>query len=220
MLTDQRHRVSPTGIVTLLPDAELCFFPEFLAASETGALFRELRNGLSWTRHRVHMFGREITAPRLSCWIGDKSCSYRYSGQLHTPQPWPEVLRVLRVRIEEVTAKRFNSVLANLYRDGADSIAWHADNEPELGPAPTIASLSLGGARRFCLRHRHDLTRHAEWWLTDGSLLCMAGRTQACYCHAVPKTRKPVRPRINLTFRWIFPPSQEIPTFHISTDQQ
>ncbi len=220
MLTEQRHRVSPTGIVTLLPDAELCFFPEFLAASETAALFRELRNGLLWTQHQVHLFGREIAAPRLSCWIGDAECSYRYSGQQHTPQPWLPVLRGLRERVEAASKARFNSVLANLYRDGADSIAWHADNEPELGPEPGIASLSLGGTRRFCLRHRHNPSHHAEWWLTDGSLLYMAGGTQAHYQHAVPKTRKPVHSRINLTFRWVFPSGQEISPAHIPTDQQ
>ncbi len=193
------------GIVTVLPDTKLCFSPAFLIVSETRALFDELCAGLPWTQHRVRLFGRELAAPRLSCWIGDESCRYRYSGQLHTPQPWPEVLRTLRGRIEVATKARFNSVLANLYRDGADSIAWHADNEPELGPEPGIASLSLGAARRFCLRHRQDPACQAEWWLTDGSLLYMAGRTQAHYRHTVPKTRKPVGPRINLSFRWIFP---------------
>ncbi len=220
MSNDTCPIAASAGIVTILPGAELRFFPEFLTVGETGVLFDELCNTLTWTQHQVCMFGREMAAPRLSCWIGDPQCSYRYSGQLHTPQPWPEVLRVLRVRIEEVTAKRFNSVLANLYRDGADSIGWHADNESELGLEPSIASLSLGAARRFCLRHRHDPAYYAEWWLTDGSLLYMAGGTQAHYRHTLPKTRKPVGPRINLSFRWIFPSGQEISTFHISTDQQ
>jgi len=99
----------------------------------------------------------------------------------------------------------FNSVLANLYRDGRDSMGWHSDDEPELGAQPAIASLSLGSTRRFVLKHRNDPSRKFALELPHGSLLLMRGATQANYRHALPRTARPVGPRINLTFRRIAP---------------
>jgi len=94
-------------------------------------------------------------------------------------------------------------VLANLYRDGRDCMGWHSDDEPELGARPLIASLSLGATRRFALRHRRDPSRRLVLELPAGSLLLMRGQTQARWRHALPRTARPVGPRINLTFRRI-----------------
>ena len=94
----------------------------------------------------------------------------------------------------------FNSCLANLYRDGSDSMGYHSDNEPELGPEPTIASISLGARRRFVLRHRMTREQWA-WELGEGDLLVMRDESQRDYAHAVPKTSRLVGPRMNLTFR-------------------
>ncbi|MBT5887388.1 MAG: alpha-ketoglutarate-dependent dioxygenase AlkB, partial [Acidiferrobacteraceae bacterium] len=98
----------------------------------------------------------------------------------------------------------FNSVLLNYYRTGSQSMGWHSDDERELGPAPTIASISLGSPRRFLLRHRRrkDLPVH-EIVLGHGSLLLMSGESQIAWRHSVPKTARPVAPRVNLTFRQI-----------------
>jgi alkylated DNA repair dioxygenase AlkB len=112
-------------------------------------------------------------------------------------------LSALRERVETATFARYNSVLVNLYRDGADSNGWHADDEPVLGSRPTIASLSLGAPRRFVLRHRDDGQR-VELVLEPGSLLIMSDRTQECWKHCVPKERTVREPRINLTFRYVF----------------
>jgi alkylated DNA repair dioxygenase AlkB len=118
--------------------------------------------------------------------------------------PWTTPLAALRQRLEVALGVTFNSVLANLYRDGADSMGWHSDDEASLGPQPVIASLSLGATRRFVLRHRRrrDL-QTLTLSLEHGSLLVMAGETQRHWHHAVPKTRQPVGARINLTFRHV-----------------
>ncbi|MBB5014477.1 alpha-ketoglutarate-dependent dioxygenase AlkB family protein [Rehaibacterium terrae] len=186
-----------------LPDAELLFDPVWLCAAEADALFAALREGIAWERHRIRLFGREVDSPRLSCWIGDPGAAYTYSRTRFAPHPWPPALAALRGRVSAAAGECFDSVLANLYRDGADGMGWHSDDEPALGPAPVIASLSLGAARRFVLRHRRDQARQLALELPHGSLLVMRGATQRHYRHALPKTARPVGARINLTFRRI-----------------
>lgn len=185
------------------PDLEL--LPGWLAPAAAEALMRQLLQALPWQVHRVRMFGREFDSPRRSCWIGDESAAYRYSGVLHAPHPWPAALASLRERLAVETGTAFNSVLANLYRDGRDRMGWHSDDEPELGTRPLIASLSLGATRRFLLRRRGDHARRLALDLPSGSLLLMRGQTQAQWQHALPATARPVGPRINLTFRRIVP---------------
>ncbi|HEY4582190.1 MAG TPA: alpha-ketoglutarate-dependent dioxygenase AlkB [Lysobacter sp.] len=185
-----------------LPDADVRFDPAWLAPGEASALFEALLAGLRWENHVVRLFGREHPSPRLSCWIGDSAARYRYSGVMREPRPWTPPLTGLRERLQDSVGVDFNSVLANLYRDGRDAMGWHADDEPELGPAPVIASVSLGATRRFVLRHRDGAPRLALD-LPAGSLLLMQGATQRHYRHALPRTAKPVGPRINLTFRCI-----------------
>lgn len=186
-----------------LPDARLAFDPHWLPIAEADALLAALRDGLPWEVHRIRLFGREHPSPRLSCWIGDPGASYRYSGSRFEPHPWPLVLVPVRERLVEALGVGFNSVLANCYRDGRDAMGWHGDNEPELGPEPVIASVSLGAPRRFVLRHRADPGRKLAVVLPHGSLLVMAGSTQRHYRHALPRTARPVDARINLTFRRI-----------------
>jgi len=186
-----------------LTDAGLRFDPAFIPAGEALALLATLRDEIVWERHRIRLFGREHDVPRLSCWIGDVDAHYRYSGSDFVPRPWTPTLAMLRARIEEACGARFNSVLANRYRDGRDSMGWHSDDEAELGAEPVIASLSLGAQRRFLLRHRRDPVLRWEAALPNGSLLVMHGPTQANYRHQLPKTARPVGERINLTFRWV-----------------
>jgi alkylated DNA repair dioxygenase AlkB len=189
-----------------LPDAELLWDPAWLAPADADALFAGLLAQVPWEVHRIRMFGRWHDSPRRSCWIGDPGASYRYSGADFAPRPWPAVLGPVRARLAAELGGPFNSVLANLYRDGDDAMGWHADDEPELGGAPVIASLSLGQARRFLLRHRTDPGRRLAMDLPHGSLLVMRGPTQACYRHALPRSRRALAPRINLTFRRIAVP--------------
>ena len=186
-----------------LPDAELAFDPQWLEAAEADRLLAELREGIAWENHRIRIFGREHASPRLSCWIGDPDASYLYSGTRFEPRPWPAALQPLRERLSRELGVDFNSVLANRYRDGADCMGWHSDAEPELGPAPVIASVSLGAVRRFVLKHRSAPDRKLALELPHGSLLVMRGPTQRHYRHALPRTARPVAERINLTFRRI-----------------
>ena len=184
-------------------DGDFAFEPAWLDADAGHVLFDALRATLPWATHRVVLFGRAVDSPRLSCWIGDPGAAYRYSGVRHDPEPWPEVLLPVRERLRRETGHDFNSVLANLYRDGRDSTGWHSDDEPELGARPVIASLSLGATRRFVFRHRRDPSRKRVLELPHGSLLLMRGDSQADWRHALPRTAKPMGPRINLTFRRI-----------------
>jgi alkylated DNA repair dioxygenase AlkB len=190
-----------------LPGAEVALAPDWLDAGEADAWMARLHADIPWETHRLRLFGRELDAPRLSCWIGDPGAAYAYSGRRFEPRPWPSSLAALRERVEQACGARFNSVLANLYRDGRDSMGWHSDDEPELGERPLIASLSLGARRRFRFRRRRVRGEPArpgdtlELVLPHGSLLRMGGDTQRLYRHDLPKMRAVAGPRINLTFR-------------------
>jgi alkylated DNA repair dioxygenase AlkB len=184
-----------------LPDADVRYEPQWLARAEADALFDGLHDGIAWERHRITLFGCEVDSPRFSCWIGDNDAIYTYSRTRFEPRPWPDALRGLRGRLRSECGVDFNGVLANFYRDGKDSMGWHADDEPELGARPLIASLSLGATRRFMIRCRDDATRQCALELAHGSLLLMGGDTQSHCRHALPKTARSVGQRINLTFR-------------------
>lgn len=181
---------------------QLELIEDFLSC-ESGPLFEALRAEIPFAQRPIRMMGRTIMQPRLSAWIGDPGTAYTYSGVLNEPEAWPPSLRSLRGRVSDRAAESFNSVLCNLYRDGSDSMGFHADAERELGPEPVIASVSLGATRRFQLRHRRDSSDRMDIELHDGSLLIMRGATQQHYRHAVPKQRAVTEPRINLTFRLI-----------------
>lgn len=174
-----------------------------------GAWLNRLLAELPLAQETYRMGARQVRSPRLVGWHGDPGAGYRYSGVFHAPAPWTPALTHLRRRVQEVTGLTFNAVLANYYRHGDDSMGWHADAEPEVGPAPTdrwVASLSFGAPRRFVLKHRRG-ARHVLW-LGAGDLLVMRGTTQSHWRHALPKTRRPVGPRLSLTFRHILPPDQ------------
>ncbi len=167
--------------------------------------FAQLHAEIPWQRHRLRLFGRDIDAPRLSCWIGDAEAAYTYSRTRFEPQPWTPALVALRAALDAQCGENFNSVLCNFYRNGRDTMGWHSDDEPELGSQPVIASLSFGAPRRFRLRHRHDSALRLELTLESGDLLLMAGATQRNYRHDLPRTARRVESRINLTFRRILP---------------
>lgn len=186
-----------------LEGASLSFDPHWLSLAQADELFGLLHAGIAWEVHRIRLFGRLVDSPRLSSWIGDPGSGYVYSGARFEPRPWSPELAALRDRASLVAGERFNSVLANLYRDGRDAMGWHSDDERELGARPVIASISLGAARRFVLKHRRQPELKLALELPHGSLLLMSGETQANYRHGLPRTARPLGPRINLTFRRI-----------------
>lgn len=199
----------PIGLPEGWPAAELAIAQEWLSPDAAAAAMADLQAQIGWDTHRIRLFGRAVDAPRRSCWIGDPGAAYTYSRTRFEPRPWPPALLPIRDRLQAQTGGRFDSVLANLYRDGRDSMGWHSDDEPELGARPLIASLSLGAERRFLLKPRDRrwrgpdgrLPRAFALTLPPGSLLLMAGETQRHYLHALPSTARPVGPRLNLTFR-------------------
>ncbi len=186
-----------------MPDAEVTFYRNFYNQRESDELFQTLANKINWRQDKIKLYGKEVNLPRKTAWYGDSGKSYTFSGIHLDPEPWTPKLLQIKEQIERVAKVTFNSVLLNLYRDGNDGISWHTDAEPELGKNPVIGSISLGGARRFMFRHRHNKDLKAEVELTHGSFLLMAGTTQHFWQHQIPKTAKTVEPRINLTFRVI-----------------
>ena len=185
-----------------IPDGELLYLPGFVPRAEAFALLAELLALPDWEQLRLRIFGRDVDAPRLTAWYGDPGARYGYSGIVHEPRPWPPALAALRVRLRCELGLELNSVLANQYRNGRDSMGWHSDDEPELGPSPVVASISVGAERRFRLRHRtrQDLEPLALE-LEHGSLLVMRGQTQHCWAHSLPRSERCREPRVNLTFR-------------------
>ena len=182
-----------------------CFVIEdFLDATSADRYFTQLRDQIEWHQPLVRVYGKWHPTPRLTAWYGDPDAVYSYSGLTHSPNAWISPLTDLKLQIEEEVGSDFNSVLLNIYRTGKDSMGRHSDDEPELGPHPVIASLSLGGPRRFVFKHRFDQSiPSVSITLGHGALLVMSGSTQDFWWHSLPKTRKEVSPRINLTFRRI-----------------
>ena len=193
------------NIAYILTDAEgdVLLFNNLFPRPASDDLLLALQEEIDWRRDVIRMFGREIPAPRLSAWYGDPGVCYRYSSISLIATGWTDTLLRIKSRVESVAGLAFNSVLLNLYRDGADSMSWHSDDEPELGVNPVIASFSLGAARRFQFKHRQRQDARLEVTLEHGSLLLMRGATQHHWKHCLPKTRRPMPPRINLTFRTI-----------------
>ena len=191
-----------------IADGTLTLFEGLLSAADGDRWLEALSRDVPWRQEKIALFGRSVDVPRLTAWHGEAGLSYSYSGIAMAPLPWtPDLLEIKRA-VETAAGAAFNSVLLNLYRDGRDSVSWHSDDEPELGRQPVIASVSLGATRRFVLKHktRKDL-EPVSLDLGHGSLLIMAGATQRHWAHRIPKTRRAVGPRINLTFRRIDPTS-------------
>ncbi len=175
----------------------LIYYPHFFPTAEADELFECLKRDVAWKQERGR-FNRLF--PRLTALYADESVVYTYSGVTYPSLVWTPELDPVRRRVEQAAKAPFNSVLLNRYRDGSDSIGFHADDEPELGTDPVVPSISLGSERRFVLRHKKSGAR-IEYELKHGSLLVMAGTLQHHWHHAIPKTAKPVDERINLTFR-------------------
>ncbi|MDH3218224.1 MAG: alpha-ketoglutarate-dependent dioxygenase AlkB [Gammaproteobacteria bacterium] len=185
-----------------LPDADLLLWQQADLGLAYDRLLQQLIEETDWRQERITVYGKPYLQPRLSSWYGD--FAYSYSGIRLEPSPWTPTLQQIRKRVEALTRLRFNSVLLNYYRDEHDGMGMHSDDEPELGPRPAIASISLGEERDFILRHRqrkHPGT--VKLPLPSGSLLLMQGDTQRYWRHGINKLRRRCGPRVNLTFRRI-----------------
>ena len=172
----------------------LLFDDDFLPPDLADHYFTELRDNCAWEQ-KPGIFGH--MQPRLIASYGDAGVTYRYSGRVNVALPWIPTLLEIKQKIEAVHGQ-YNYCLLNRYRFGQDSMGLHADDEPEMGNI--IGSLSLGATRIF--RIKHNKTKETmNFPVGHGTLIIMAGTMQQFWKHEVPKTKKPVGERINLTFR-------------------
>lgn len=183
-----------------IEDGELSMLPQLPMPIDNAEILSRLVAETPWRADTVVVYGKRHLQPRLTAWYGE--AGYTYSGLTLHPLPLTPLLAQLRAAVERATGRRYNSVLLNYYRDGADSMGMHSDDEPELGLEPVIASVSYGATRTFILRHKRS-KRTVKLDLTDGCLLLMAGALQANWQHGINKTAKLVGPRLNLTFRFV-----------------
>lgn len=179
------------------------FVPAYLDAAQADDLFVTLKDLPGWRQDHIRVYGKTHPLPRLHRWFADSNEPYRWSGINMHPEAFPQFLDHVRRRLRDETRVYFNTALGNFYRDGRDGVSWHSDDEPDLGPEPVIASLSLGATRRFLLRKKADPAHAVEFELTHGSLLWMSGDVQRLWQHSIPKASRAVGPRINITFRAI-----------------
>ncbi len=181
-------------------NGELYLVNDFYPANKAQVIFNDLLQNIDWQQEKLFIYGRTVKVPRLMCWFGDKNTTYHYSGVNHQPNPWSEQLLLIKQKIESFYPCSFNSVMANLYRNGSDSMGCHADDEKELGKNPLIASLNFGEQRLIKFRHSKS-KKVVDLLLNHGDLLIMAGEIQHYWKHEIPKTKKIKTERINLTFR-------------------
>tara|TARA_B100000424_G_scaffold52676_1_gene37690 strand:- start:81 stop:668 length:588 start_codon:yes stop_codon:yes gene_type:complete len=179
---------------------EIISYEKFLNTSDADRIFASALNEIPWETSTIKMYGKEVSIPRLQCWIGDPGCEYAYSGKSLQRYDFFEPLIEIRSLIQNQLGIYFNSVLANLYRNGNDSMGFHADDEPELGNNPVIASLSLGEERPLIFQNK-DKAETKTFDQPHGSLMLMKGATQSAWKHGIRKSKKISEPRINFTFR-------------------
>lgn len=189
--------------LNLLPqDGEVYYFGKLIDDDKAQALMSELTKSIKWQHDELIIYGKHITTKRKAAWYGDSPFRYTYSNTTKTALPWIPVLLELKILVEQQSQSTFNSCLLNLYHGGDEGMAWHSDDEKELGDQPTIASISLGAQRKFSLKHKKT-KENISLPLANGSLLIMKGVTQKHWQHSLPKTTQVLEPRINLTFRTI-----------------
>lgn len=186
----------------LMPEADVSFLRELHTGMPDDRIVRELLEDTPWRQETVVVWGKRHLQPRLIAWYGNKGKAYSYSGISMSPLPWTNLLLHLKRNVEERAQTTFNSVLLNLYRNQNDSMGFHSDDERELGPEPTIASLSYGAERTLVFKHKRDKTvQDFRLALPNGSMLLMKGPTQRNWKHGILKQGRSCGPRVNLTFR-------------------
>ena len=187
-------------VITGYPNLDISLYNRIGTKQKIDLWYEACLENLYWETGFIKIFGKNHQIPRLQAWYADQNIEYRYSGKKLNRHDWNGILLEIKQNIEHITSNKFNSVLANLYRDGNDSMGLHADDEKELGINPVIASLSLGESRDIYFKHKNIKTS-LNIPQTSGQLIVMHGNTQKYWKHEIKKTKKPKKPRINLTFR-------------------
>lgn len=190
-------------ILNLLPkDGCAHYHPKVFDELHSAQLMSRLQSSLKWEPDQLVMFGKKITTRRKVAWVADPHYTYKYSGVSKVPQAWTSDLLLIKDQLEAISQCEFNSCLLNFYHDGDDGMGWHSDDERELDPHASIASLSLGAQRKFAFRHKKD-KETISFFLENGSVLVMNAPTQDFWHHALLKSKTVSEARINLTFRKI-----------------
>jgi alkylated DNA repair dioxygenase AlkB len=174
-----------------LPGADLRLWERFFDREESDHFYKVLLETTPWAQHRRKMYDKIVADPRLTAWYGKNGTN-----------EWTHELLEIKSRIEARCGIRFDSVLQSYYRDGNDSVSWHSDTLPSSGKHHAIGSVTFGETRIFKVRHKTD--KHFSQLdipLTHGAFLLMGETMQDHYEHHVPKTKRVIGPRINLTFR-------------------
>ena len=186
--------------ITGYEDLEIDLYQDKRLEEKKDLWFKSCLHDLNWETGFIKIFGKTHQIPRLQAWYADNEIEYTYSGKKLQRHNWNNLLLEIKEKIENITSFKFNSVLANLYRDGNDSMGLHSDDEKELGKNPVIASLSLGETREIYFKHKNKKL-NLVIPQASGQLLLMHGKTQKYWKHEIKKTKKIKKPRINLTFR-------------------
>jgi len=175
-------------------------YRNYLSTERAGELLEKLINEMPWKRSDLVMYGKPLKTPRFQCWMADTETKADVYSD--TRVDWTPEMDSLRRELGAKLDFYFDYLLLNYYATGQDYIGYHADNEV-VKNTDLIASVSLGGPRRFCVRPKKEADEKevGEWHLESGDLVVMDGWMQRKYKHSVPKTAKKVEPRINLTFR-------------------
>ncbi|PTX59033.1 alkylated DNA repair dioxygenase AlkB [Kordia periserrulae] len=197
------NKINPQGFPVHLPEADITYYPNFIAPKEATRMYETLLKETPWQQDDIKVFGKVYAQPRLTALYGTNQKSYSYSNIEMTPHKLTPLLQDLKQKVDTICDENFTTMLLNYYRDGKDSNGWHADNEKELGTNPVIASLSFGQERYFHLKHRTNKSLKHKILLQHGSLLLMKGETQHKWLHQIPKTARKINGRINITFRII-----------------
>lgn len=183
-------------------DGRVDYYGKIITNVEANLYFEILLQNIVWKNDEAIILGKHIITKRKTAWYGDSDYLYTYSNTTRRALPWTSELRDLKQLVEKLTETKFNSCLLNLYHDGNEGLAWHSDDEKVLRRNGTIASLSFGAERKFSLKHKKT-KQTISIVLEHGSLLVMKDETQVYWLHSLPKTKKIVMSRINLTFREI-----------------
>jgi alkylated DNA repair dioxygenase AlkB len=184
-----------------LPKELLEYHADFVGEHASDELLQKFIKEIPWKQSTQKMWDKEYLTPRLTSWHGDIGTDYSVSGKISNPNPWTPELLMLKAMVEPLAGVQFNSVLLNYYRDGNDSVAWHSDRESVLGRNPVIASVSFGQVRSFDIRNKSDHSEHYSVRLEHGSFLLMKAGLQEHWEHRVAKSTRPMKARVNLTFR-------------------
>jgi alkylated DNA repair dioxygenase AlkB len=186
--------------ITGYKNLEIDIYQDISLEQKKDLWFKSCLHDLNWETGFIKIFGKTHQIPRLQSWYAEDGIEYTYSGKKLQRHNWNKTLTDIKEEIENITFFKFNSVLANLYRDGNDSMGLHSDDEKELGINPVIASLSLGETRDIHFKHK-NIKLSLDIPQTSGQLIVMYGQTQKYWKHEIKKTKKIKKPRINLTFR-------------------